>query len=511
MTTLDKQLPTRVPSAVTGDNELTQYLEACGEVLEEFKDSIRAFDFYKDYKYSSEKRLALIARRFSFDLPERLEEHILRGIVRDLSSIYKTSGITKTINWVMRILSWDADIEELWLVFPERYQQQVELEYPTFYTAPNLTSELSKYEVFTPLVGQSYRVGLAFQNYAEDHSRIVDGYLLVGENSLLPEGALANTDPFSIDAGFAEFFDVDRVDIRNFVVGKPVYRDTGVYFKGRTQFSAVDNLFDLRILGEKYPNDHVRREQVVMKTPYLSIAITSDDYDQFIDGDDYTDKEKYNIAKELIEFLLYELFRPTNVKYVSLVAPLTFAESSEIHDESYERVEFDEDPFVETNPYYIPEADTYMPFDSHSGVLNVPKFENGSTDANLYFDFDTKTFTSWEPILIQGTDETTYEINGLTFDGNGYTTDTIVLRTPSEVLVESTGVFSIQYKKNRLSAWQTARLNVGSGTHKYRTKDMYQLRFVRNDDSTEIDVTVTWLSQKDGTQDFPLVPSLENV
>lgn len=502
MTTLDKQLPTRVPSAVTGDNELTQYLEACGEVLEEFKDSIRAFDFYKDYKYSSEKRLSLIARRFSFDLPERLEEHILRGIVRDLSSIYKTSGITKTINWVMRILSWDAEIEELWLVFPERYQQQVELEYPTFYTAPNLKSELSKYEVFTPLVGQSYRVGLAFQNYAEDNSRIVDGYLLVGENSLLPEGALANTDPFSIDAGFAEFFDVDRVDIRNFVVGKPVYRDTGVYFKGRTQFSAVDNLFDLRILGEKYPNDHIRREQVVMKTPYLSIAITSDDYDQFIDGDEYTDKEKYSIAKELIEFLLYELFRPTNVKYISLVAPLVVDEQVTMSDNMTESASLNGDELSGSNPYWIEEAPTYQVYDSWTAITNP----SSSEGVEIVLDFASENFQTNTPVLVHSQEEFSYTPD-MIYDSQNVSTNKVPLRSPSMVVVNSENDVTIEYKKTIDSNWEIYG-TVSSGT-RIRTEDVFEVRLT--DPSKTATVDVTWLDQSTSTLDFPLTPTLEIV
>lgn len=503
-------LKDRVPEYQRGrDGPLDDYLDVCSQILDEMKLSIEAFDYYKDYKYSAEKRLSLIARRFAFDMPVVLEEDIVRMIIRDLTEIYRTNGIRNTIEWVMRILTWDAEIGELWLVFPERYQEKVRDVYPQFYSEDGLSPVISEKENFIPLIGQGYRIGIPYQTYAEDSNRIVDGELLIGENQLLPEGANFQTDPFSVEAGFAPYFDVDRVDIRNFVTGRPIYRTSGVYFQGRTIFSPVDNLFDLRILGEVYPNKHIRREEVVMKTPYLTVQINSEDYQKFVD-ESYTEKETLGIASKLINFLLYDVFRPINVKFVTLLNEQNLSDSVTINEEEYDEILFDTNPFVESNPYYFPDAPSYQHYDSVMAI--VGRDDDGGPSLTATFIDESEEYGLAVPIAGQSTDEYNYTRNiTTTFDGSNYVSNEVIhTRTPSTLSINSDTGFSLEYKEYRDSTW-TPFDNYVAGITDLKTFHVYEVRLVFAVQPTTVTVDTTWLDQTSETLSFPFSPSITPV
>jgi len=477
----------RSPEYYHDDSNLAEYLEVCGEIFDDLRDSIIAMDYYKDYKNSPEKRLALISRQFSFDIPSMIDENVLRGIVRDLSSIYKSLGARKTIKWAMSILSWDFEIEDLWLIFPERYQQKVEEVYPQFYSREGLVSELSQYSVFLPLIGQTYRIGIQYQSYAKDADRIIDGSLLIGENTLLPKGATSQTDPFSTEAGFAKYFDVDRVNKNNFVIGKEIYRDNGVYFQGRTMFSQVDNLFDLRILGESYPTEHIRREYIVMKTPYMSVSILSDNYDQFIDvgGQTFSVKEKFKTAQYLIDYLLYDLFRPLNVAYMDFVNPLDLSDEIGVGDGDTHVIEFDTDPYTTGNQYYFSDAPSYQHFDSIMAIDPTDSSAKQSTEEYQY----------------------TIQNASLVADGSGFVSNDVVqLRTPSNVTITSDSAFDVEYKRWRTSNW-TKHASFSAGTTSFMTTDVYEIRVRTVNSSAVVSFDVTWLDQSSVSIDFPLSPS----
>ncbi len=508
MTSLKEQLPTRVPEYFQASDEFNEYLEVCGEVLEEIKDSIRAFDFYKDYKLSSEKRLGLIASRFAFDIPSQIEESVLRGIVRDLSAIYASSGVKKTIQWVLKVLSWDADIEELWLIFPEKFQDKIREVYSDFYVEPGLESNISLLlGTFIPNIGETYRIGIEYQSYYEDSSRLVDGHLRIGENTLLPEEFNSITDPFSVDAGFAEFFDIGRVSKKNLVTGKSIYKDSGVYFQGRTNFSNDDNLFDLRILGEKYKFDHIRRVPKVMKTPYLSISINSDNYDQFVSGGEgYTESEKYRIAKYLIEFLLYDLFRPLNVKYISLEAPLEFEEFVSTADYDIHEIEFASDPFVDSNQYYFDDAPSYQHHDANMAIL-PPNHSN--MDESLSMDFTSQEYNSYVPVAFQSTQTYNYTYNALTWtaDSTEYvSTEVMQLRTPSSVEITTDASVDVEYRRLSDSTWLIHE-TIGTGTTTYEIHDVYEIRIRSASNTANVSTDITWLDQSSVELTLPLSPT----
>lgn len=108
-------LPQRIPEFQQGDNRLKEYLEAAGELFDEYVAEIESFDDYRDAAKAPEKRLQQLASQFAFTFPRNLNPELQRAVIRDLQSIYQKMGTMDLINWIFRLIGWDVEIEEAWV------------------------------------------------------------------------------------------------------------------------------------------------------------------------------------------------------------------------------------------------------------------------------------------------------------------------------------------------------------------------------------------------------------
>lgn len=90
----------------------------------------------------------------------------------------------------------------------------------------------------------------------------------------------------------------------------------------------------LQILGEEYPVAHRSTNNKVVKTPYVRITVTKEDYNLFtsdyVDPNtgkiySYTDTERYKITQEVINYFMNE-GRPANVVITEISTPFSLSD-----------------------------------------------------------------------------------------------------------------------------------------------------------------------------------------
>jgi len=314
----ENNLPTRVPEYLQGEPYLEEYLEVCGSIYDKMVDTIKEHDVYKDYKRVPQQRLSLLARRFAFEPTAPLPDDTVRGIIRDISVIYKTRGIEESIKWVFKILSWDAKIEYAWLPDPERFDDRLSDVYESEYGDDDPLGKDAEYNI---RIDDPYRINDKQPIFHLDSDFIFTDYLKIGTNDLLYVGigdAYSPTPIAPVDPDY-----IENLDYREFLYGKAHTGDDGTYFTGRWFFEDYDSAQNLRIIGERYDEKIAKRnDRRVMSTPYIAVRLYGENFEKFtqpvVDDDgnvySYTETEKYRVANLLIQYLFHDLMRPANVK-----------------------------------------------------------------------------------------------------------------------------------------------------------------------------------------------------
>lgn len=325
----------RIPEYYETGEDLVSYLDVCGEVFDEISDTVRAIDDYKDYKKCPESRLSLLSYRFNFNPPASIPESLMRGICRDVAFINRTNGTIGAIKWVFKLLNWDVDYKFAWLPAPEKFEPKLREAYAPEYLGET-EDELNIGGYFIPKMGQPYRMGVEDQAYHNDPAGTISGQMKMGSNGI----SYANPNQqFTPTAIAALSTDAGKISANNFLYGEAVVRPTGTYLSGKTLYGADGSEEDYRILGENY-DEYVNRTNVkVMATPYLLIQINEQDYFKFTapyigsDGEtyEYTDGESFRTTQILINYLLHQYVRPSNVRILSIATSLS--ESDELSEE----------------------------------------------------------------------------------------------------------------------------------------------------------------------------------
>lgn len=261
-------LPTRIPESFEGDNNLREYLEVAGELMDEFVAAIDGFKDYKDYQYVPEKRLRDLAADFAMEFPRNLDEKTKREILRDLKEIYSRTGVYEVIKWTFRLIGWEIQLESAWLPNPENYE-------------PQLTD-------------------------------------------------LFNLDDYGREQEYpVEIVDFFRTDFRSFLIGEEYLTDHGVYFRGREFFDTEQTIDKLEIIGEYYETEtKFRTADKVAKTPYVFVRISDETYNKYllpyIDPETgevftYSNLEVFRVVENILNFFVFEEYRPTHVRVVIIV------------------------------------------------------------------------------------------------------------------------------------------------------------------------------------------------
>lgn len=365
-------LRNKIPESIANETILGEYLEVCENIFNEYKEVILKHDVYKDYKNSPEGRLTLLSLQKDFLRKNILSERVTRGIIRDINQIYTTNGTRSAVEWVFKILGIRASIEYAWLIDPELYFPEIRENIfipPRFNeeehilqigegfseaslpSVPNRVIQQDSAEVDcegeegqnqngdfrqTQIESDSswYKIGVENQTLFSDQTQTITGYLKIGTNVTISEIGVS-----TVDGDFPFFF--DKIDYRNFVFGEAVDDQDGTFFYGRTYDSAQENVSKLRIVGEHYPEKHHISNHVVMATPYLGVTIQSLDFSSlirsYLDNAEseffYNEGEIIDRVSSYINYLLYDLVRPADVKVIVLAENLPLDEKMSLKGE----------------------------------------------------------------------------------------------------------------------------------------------------------------------------------
>lgn len=509
-------LPKRIPDYLQGDSELTDYLSACGSVLDDLVDTIKEHDVYKDYKLVPEQRLGLLAKRFAFEPPVKLPEAVMRGILRDISILHRTRGVEASLYWVFKILSWDVKIKYAWLPNPERYDPNVRELFPSFYVADGFDVEQSAELSYEPKIGEPYTIGTPEQLFHNDQNFIIDGDILIGRSPLRFIGIGDEYDPYTPVMDYVPTTDIMKMDYRNFLYGSSFTDQKGTYFKGRGYFDNYDTAYRLRIIGEAYDESKVSRSSVsVISTPYVVVEVSGQNFEKFTApyiGDDgktytYTSKETYNTAEMLIDYLLHNFTRPANVKILMIAS----------REEEFDVLEFDDvieeafnaEPQGFTERFQPSEYEEYDASMDRAPVIG---------DDFLYIGMPSLLLTNsmvgyqeykiGDPIptgeFIIDSGEFIYETGTLVFaQENGlYVTKEFQIRTPSRIRVNMpvTSSINIEGKKDLWSGWERLE-NTVTNNEVFELYDVNYIRFVSDFDLVGThEADIKWLPQTSLTQ-----------
>lgn len=276
-----EKLIQRLPEAFQNSPEIIRYVETAGELFDEYVKTIEGFDHYRDYTGNDLKRLRQLAIDFGMMFPRNLNEDTQRRIVRDIHDIYSRVGTSRFTDWVFRIIGWDIDIEHAWLPNPDQYDPSI----------------------------------------ADIHN--LDQY---GRETDVP---------------VTNFYEADY---RAFYIGDTYVADDGnVYFKGRRFFDKDNTIDQLEIVGEDYDVlTKYRTSDKVGATPYVFVRVEEENYSNFLTsyvyqptGEvfKYDRKEQFAVIENILNYYVFDEFRPTHVRVVIIVKTETIEDDVTVYDD----------------------------------------------------------------------------------------------------------------------------------------------------------------------------------
>lgn len=181
------------------------------------------------------------------------------------------------------------------------------------------------------------------------------------------------------------------------------------YVDGRyiSLIDATNVTYDrLKIMGENYPVAHRVTSQEAVKTPYIRITVTKEDYNllttDYIDPTtgkvySYTDTERYKITQEIINYFMNE-GRPANVVITEISTPFSLDDliSYTIIDGSLSITQVDAGWVYDGTVNYGMDTDRYILGENFSG------FDFGGSQLQLNTSPANVTVTRSYPIGARG-------------------------------------------------------------------------------------------------------------
>lgn len=276
-----EKLIQRLPEAFQNSPNIIEYVEIAGELFDEYVKTIEGFDHYRDYTGNDLKRLRQLAIDFGMKFPRNLNEETQRRIVRDIHDIYSRVGTSRFTDWVFRIIGWDITIEHAWLPNPDQYDPSI----------------------------------------ADIHN--LDQY---NRSTKVP---------------VTNFYEADY---RAFYIGDSyVAPDGNVYFQGRKFFDKENTIDQLEIVGEDYDVlTKFRTSDKVGATPYVFVRVEEENYSNFLTSYVYQPTgevfkydrvEQFAVIENILNYFVFENFRPTHVRVVIIVKTETIEDDVTIYDD----------------------------------------------------------------------------------------------------------------------------------------------------------------------------------
>lgn len=270
---LKDTLKEKIPQAQRGGDELDQYLDAVGELLDNFQLAIDDFKYHSDPKKIPEDELDDLAGQFDIAYPRNLSTTRKRELIQDAIDVYRSNGTERSLRRIFRLIGWEVTLDYCWTLNP----------------------------------GVSGDV-----QYVYNGSITYDGSL----------GYTYNNNPV-----------VSPVGIYSVIFGNEKIYSNGVY---ADLYDAGGATYPKNtILGEQYDENSETDLLVVAKVPYVRINVNEEDYalftQDYIDPDtgkvySYSETEQFEITQQVINYFL-EQTRPANVAILEIVTPFALSDT----------------------------------------------------------------------------------------------------------------------------------------------------------------------------------------
>lgn len=115
MKSISEILNSNIPDYLQNRDNLVEYLNSVGIFLDETRQRIMDFDFFKDYAYGVPYTIKQSLESFGFEIPPLLAEDLRRLILRDAIESFIKTGTEDSLLWVMRVIGLEPDIRYAWL------------------------------------------------------------------------------------------------------------------------------------------------------------------------------------------------------------------------------------------------------------------------------------------------------------------------------------------------------------------------------------------------------------
>lgn len=119
---LKDDLKNKLPEYQRGNTQLDQLLEAVGELLDNFKQEINNHGNFSDFELIEEKNIEALAKEFDIEFPRNMSERRRRDYLREVVTLYRSKGTKRSLERVFRLIGWQVEILEYWIVNPEWYE-----------------------------------------------------------------------------------------------------------------------------------------------------------------------------------------------------------------------------------------------------------------------------------------------------------------------------------------------------------------------------------------------------
>lgn len=118
---LKTDLKTFLPEHMRGSDVLNQFLDAAGELFDNFQLEIDGMKEFSDPINLNEDDLEQLAKQLDVDFPRNLGIERRRQYISEVVDIYRSNGTLRSLLRSFKLIGWDVDVYEAFIVDPSYY------------------------------------------------------------------------------------------------------------------------------------------------------------------------------------------------------------------------------------------------------------------------------------------------------------------------------------------------------------------------------------------------------
>jgi hypothetical protein len=275
-------LKQNIPEFQQGDSNLSTFLDASGEFLDDIVEAIEHFDYTRDFNKGTIYNLENSIFSRGIDLPRNVEESSKRKYLRDISEIILKNGTEDGLKHALQMIGFESTINKAWLQNPKELQKGIVKDIKTGVTR---NANIGRYFFLDFVYGNETVTddGVFFEGKSyfdlNEAPNTITGIPIVGESY--------NTIPTSFDSVSKTPYILVSIDQGSFNidVGEYYSEETGQWYTYSTseEFELINELISYFISGGQRPT--TVRFVIIISAQALA--------DEFEMTDDYVDETTY--------------------------------------------------------------------------------------------------------------------------------------------------------------------------------------------------------------------------